>query len=413
MLLIELALLGLTTSTLYAMDAEKQEDQNKPAPASEGIGLAGEINKPLESVGLSFYGHFKLDMSRDTAETNFGNTAYFVKNYAPGQADDEINITARHSRLGLDWDGPEFGGINAFGKIEIDFIGKSLQPNTETRELQGAVRMRHAYMDFDFGDGWSLLAGQTWDVFAPLNMKKLNTLVGWGQGNIAFRRPQLRGAKKIGLGETSALTTKLALARPVAVDQTWDAGAQDDGEDSGYPDLQAHVGLKTPCFGSKPLQVGVGGFVGWREVDAPFNEEYASWGAAVDVSIPILDNLSLLGEAWTGRGLDGYRAGVWQSYSPDGVDIRVIRAKGVWANVVWKPFKAWRLVGGAGVDDPLDHDLTQNSQKKRNNTFFGNVMYTFYKGATVGVEYDRMQTDYVSRSRRVNHRTQVSFMLKF
>ena len=40
-------------------------------------------------------------------------------------------------------------------------------------------------------------------------------------------------------------------------------------------------------------------------------------------------------------------------------------------------------------------------------------MYSFYKGATVGLEYDRMSTDYKDDRDRVNHRIQMSFMLKF
>ena len=319
--------------------------------------------KSLESLGLHFYGHFKLDTSRDTAETNFGNTAFFVKNYRSGEKDEEINMTARHTRLGLNWYGSEIDGIKAFGNIEFDFLGKSIQKNTETQELQPAVRLRHGFMRFDFQGGWSLLAGQTWDAFAPINMKKLNTMVGWGQGNIGFRRPQLRVSKRFAVGGDTDMTAAFALARPVARDLDIDGDSQDDGEDRGVPDLQAHVGLVMPGSSGKPIRIGLGGFVGWREVGENgttmmSDETYKSYAAVCDFSVPLRKNLDLIGEAWQGRALDGYRAGVWQSYSllPSG-EVRPIDARGAFANLVWKPHRKWRFVAGAGVDDPIDKDL--------------------------------------------------------
>ncbi|MBN2492579.1 MAG: hypothetical protein JXQ29_17155 [Planctomycetes bacterium] len=382
-----------------------------------------KVTETLEQLGIEFYGHFRLDMAHDSARTQFGDTAFYVQHYRAGQADDEINIHARHSRLGLNWRGPEIEGVKAFGNIEIDFLGKALQPNTETQELQATPRLRHAYMQFAFGKHWSLLAGHTSDTFAPLNMKKLNTLVGWGQGNLGFRRPQLTGITRFGGGGESVWTAKLGLARPLATDQ--DGGGNDDGEDAGYPDVQGHIGFAVPLVGKEKLQLGVGGFVGWREVDAtasnrlPRDRRYTACAACLDFVIPILQNLSVCGEVWWGRGLDGYRAAIWQGYSLDGPDVSVIRAWGAFANLEFKPHKRWRLVAGAGMDDPENEDFTDpnparaTKDRTRNVTLFGNVVYNFYKGASVGLEYDYMNTDYVERRNRVNHRVQATVMLKF
>ncbi len=388
-----------------AVPQEKKEEKEK----EEGA---------FEKLGLEFYGHFKLDMSHDSARTNFGDTAFFVKNYAPGESDDQINITARHSRLGLNWYGPEMGPIKkAFGKIEIDFLGKGLQLNTETSELQPALRMRHAYMKFDFANGWSFIAGQTWDLFAPINMPKLNTLVGWGQGNIGFRRPQLSIFKKIGLGQGSDLTAAIGVARPVSRDK--DGLGNDDGQDSGVPDLQGHVGFKVPAWTEKAMSLGFGGFWGRREVDEngttiSHQQTYSAYCYAFDLTIPVVDKLTFISEIWQGQGLDGYRGAVWQSYVPVNGDVKVVEAWGTFGNLIWKPMKKWRFVAGAGIDNPKNGSLHHNTKARyKNSSIFGNALYTFYKGATVGIEYERMSTDYLNYQDRVNHRVQVSFMLKF
>ena len=62
-------------------------------------------------------------------------------------------------------------------------------------------------------DGWEVLAGQTWDLIGVEQMKKLNTLVGWNQGNIGFRRAQLRVTKHM-----DDFTTALAFCRPISRD---------------------------------------------------------------------------------------------------------------------------------------------------------------------------------------------------
>ena len=89
---------------------------------------------------------------------------------------------------------------------------------------------------------------------------------------------------------------------------------------------------------------------------------------------------------------------MWQSYVPFNGKASTVDAWGAWGNLVYKPAKKWQFVIGTGIDDPEDDDFHGNgSSKRRNTTTFGNVTYSLYKGATVGLEYDRMVTDYVSR----------------
>lgn len=415
----------LATFALLAAGAFAQDDIDRPigGPAiSEDENtleaLRRDVDTLFEKMNLELYGHFKLDMSRDNAETNFGNTAFFVKDYSGGDKDEEINIHARHSRIGMNWAGPVVDGIAGEGKIEMDFLGKAVQKNTETMELQGAARLRHAYMRFLGDGGWTVTAGQTWDLFAPHNMKKMNTLVGWGQGNLGFRRPMLAVSRKHQLGDKQDFTWAVALARPVARDSSsLDGDAQDDGEDAGVPDVQAHVGVKLSGPAGKPMKLGLGGFFGKREVGGGSagltdDDEYDSSAIALDVMVPITSELSVIGEAWTGTALDGYRGGVWQSYVLSDDAVETIEAYGGFLNVIWKPVKKWRFVAGTGVDNPKNSDFHASNGRFKNTTLFANAMYQFYPGGTVGIEYDRMETEYTGGD-SVNNRIQISFKLKF
>jgi len=398
--------------------AQKHEGvgpEQRPQWAGKNEGKPGRksLARILKEAGLTFYGHFRLDMSRDSSRTNFGNTAFYVRNHRAGDRDEEMNMSARHTRIGFWYDGPEFHGMKAKGRVEIDFLGKAVYGNTVTQENQPGIRMRHAYFTLDFpGTGWSLLAGQTWDVFSPLCQKKINTLVGWGQGNIGFRRPQVRVTHRWEREDSPSFEAAFALARPQARDA--DGKGNDDGEDRGIPDLQGRLGLEIP-WGKKRVKAGLGGFYGFRELDdnpgkGIRSDHYQPYALCLDLDCPLGGGFELLGEAFYGRGLDAYRGGIFQSYD---TNLRkVIRSKGGFANLVWKPVKAWRFVVGAGVDDPDDADLS-STRRARNLSIFGNIVYSFYKGVFTGLEVDRMRTDYMNRDNRVNYRVQAMIMWKF
>ncbi len=389
-------------------------EQRPPWKGEKGPGKAEKsLSQVLKEAGITFYGHFRLDMSRDSSRTNFGNTAFYVKNHAAGGRDEEMNMSARHTRIGFWYEEPRFRGMRARGRVEIDFLGKAVYGNTVTQENQPGVRLRHAYFTLDFlGTGWSLLAGQTWDVFSPLCQKKINTLVGWGQGNIGFRRPQLRVTRRWESGKRVSWEAAFALARPQARDA--DGKGNDDGEDRGIPDLQGRVALEIPR-GKKAAKIGFGGFYGFRELDdnpakGIRSDHYQPYALCLDMDLPLGKGFEFLGEAFYGRGLDAYRGGIFQSY--DTTLRKVIRSKGGFANLAWKPSKAWRFVLGAGVDDPDDADLGP-TRRARNLSVFGNIVYSFYRGIFTGLEVDRMRTDYMNRNNRVNYRVQGMIMWKF
>jgi hypothetical protein len=52
-------------------------------------------------VEVTPYGYIKLDASFDSAMTNDGDYVYVVLPYAEGEEDDEFNMTAKQTRLGL------------------------------------------------------------------------------------------------------------------------------------------------------------------------------------------------------------------------------------------------------------------------------------------------------------------------
>ena len=92
--------------------------------------------------------------------------------------------------------------------------------------------------------------------------------------------------------------------------------------------------------------------------------------------------------------------------------MREIGTKGGYVNVLWTLAPRWSLVLGAGMDDPDDDDLAAGN-RSRNTSLFGNVRYRITKQVIVGLEVDRMATDYLRADDATNDRFQLTFMLKW
>ena len=153
--------------------------------------------------------------------------------------------------------------MHSGGLIEVDFYGGG-------DENKNLPMMRHAYMNLDWPEEqFSVLAGQTFDVISPLWMPTLNYTVGWWQGNIGYRRPQLRLTKGFELAKDVEFKLEAAATRDIGRANSFTASYSDTGQDSSIPGLQGRASLTFPGFNSKPTTIGVSGH--WaRRGDQPY-----------------------------------------------------------------------------------------------------------------------------------------------
>jgi len=366
------------------------------------------------------YGSIKLDASYDDSRTNYGNFVIFVPNESAHKNDNEFNMTARQTRLGLNIIAPEFQGWNAAGRLEIDFYGDGATQHENKPEPM----LRHAVITLA-RQGFSLLAGQTSDLISPLCPSTLNYTVAWGAGNIGYRRAQLRLTQNYQLTETSTFTMAVAAARSTGtLNEDLDLDIQNDGEDAGFPSFQARIGLETPLFNEKKSAFGVSGHWGKEEVDWENatnvlngrQERVKSWSINGDVVIPFTPCLELKGEAFVGYNLDDYFGGVLQ-----GVNVRYatvggmreldsvneVKTVGGWAQLTYKQTDQWTCNGGFGIDDPRNDDLSAG-MRSRNTLLFVNVLYKLIPPVTLGLEYSYWDTEYINKSSGTDNRVQGS-----
>lgn len=303
-----------TTAAELAARAEPKPDPTEAAAAEPLEGLTVGIKG--WTVGV--YGFAALNVMHDSTQsfgTAAGNTILQRVGTFRGN-NDQLQFTARDSRLGLRIGAPTVGGIKASMTVETDF--GSTQPteiSEQTSYVVNPLRMRHAYVKIDT-PVVDALAGQYHDLF------------GWGgtgfypstlaflgvTGQIYHRQPQVRLSKTFG-GKAVDFEVAAAAARPVQ-------------RASGLPDAQGGLrlavngwtGIGQQAYGQPglgPLQIGVSGLARRFEV-AQFVEfpggsnTVNGWGFAANVFLPVIpaksaqnrgNALSITGEFSTGRGI--------------------------------------------------------------------------------------------------------------
>jgi len=369
---------------------------------------------PLGNVGSKFditmYGYVKLDASYDTHKTVMGDAAFWTLPEVDG-SDDEFNMTANQTRLGLKIAGPEVMGGTVSGRFEMDFYGGGA-PNKSN------PRMRLAYVNYALESGLSFRAGQDWETFINVLPKTVNFGTLGYQGSLGLRRPQFRISQDIALGEAK-LTAKIAAARTIGKDM--DGAGQDDGADSGLPSGQWNLLFTTPIpWAEKALKVGASGHYGQETVDGVSSngaviktddKNYDTWSVIGSLYLPIIDQLAIQGTYWQGENLGAsYYGGIGQGINL--AEKTGIAASGGWIQALITPWEKISVNVIYGMDNPDDDDLNEGNRSK-NQIISGNIFYAMDPSLILALEYMNIETSYKDSDKATDNRVQASVMYKF
>ncbi len=301
------------------------------------------------------YGEVKADFALDSSETGPAGGDY-VMGVPQGNNDGNLTVNVRDSRFGAKL---EMGAVT--GRVEVDFRGDD-ETNTA-----GDILLRHAYVALDLGNDMRLLAGQTSDVFAPLNPYTLNWPVGWFAGNVGHRSPQFRFEYTPDMGPVDV---QVALSDP-----------QDDN--MSMPDIQARVGFKL----KETVDLGASIVIGSTDIGNGGEEDI--FGLAVDVNAKLGERVSVKGEWHTGQNLDGYMGSIGMPI-PNNDEIGT---DGFWWSLVFNPTDLLTVNTGMTVAMNDDGDIAADDPES-NTSIFGNVIFHLNENTDVGIEVSRWETEY-------------------
>jgi hypothetical protein len=363
--------------------------------------------EPSEGLGTMLGSHFKLygmlraDMDIDSNRPNNDQTPLFVPaaDNAVMPKFGDYSIHPRLSRFGLDLTAPPLESLadaKLTGKIETDFENGG----TESRQI---IRIRHAYLKTTWKD-FSVLGGQTWDIFSPLIPTVNNDTLMWNAGNLGDRRPQVRASyePKIG-GVKWSLVGAVGLTG--AIDSMdLDNNGYRDGEQSGAPNLQARAGLAKPLWvKAQPFSLGLSEFFEQSSTAKLIagRNQFNAQALNVDYTLPLVARAALRGEVWWGSNLSDVRGGIGQGFNS--TLGRLIHARGGWSELSLKATRRWSVHPGFTIDDPLATDLSKGN-RSRNFAYYIANRVTFDNVFQLGFDYLRWTTDYLGAKPALDNR---------
>lgn len=421
------------TSTTNAQTETKTDAQNTEIAKTETAKVEAaktETKQPAQqktlgvdigSARLTPYGTIYFNAFGNTAGTNNADVPLFA---TPTGASN-VSGSLRQTRLGFRLEGARVGNANLKAVLEADFFGGF--PNVGIGENFGIVRLRLANARLDW-EKTSVIVGQDWMVFAPVNPTSLAAAAipqMAAAGNAWARIPQIKIERK--------LNKNFNFQGAILAPQTGDYPTASSfflqptsGASSNIPFFQSRIAFADAnFFGTKKSgSVGLSGHYGRSKVftgaTGNIENDIDSLGVALDWNFPLAERLSLSGEAFFGRNLGGFQAGVFQSYNNDFAfrngtlltagGVRSIGTRGGWMQLGFTPDgleNRLSLYGSIGIDDPTDEDLisrTPRDFRRQNFSFAFDAIYKFTTQFQIGGEFRRLQTLYVLSGRRnANH----------
>ncbi len=379
----------------------------KPQPkAPAAPKVAAEI-PPVTSASklpVTVYGTLLLNAFFDTSLNNIQDIPLFAGKQGSDALgnDKSFGMTARQSRIGLRYTGPTVAGARISGQAEVDFLGgKAAFGNGINMDL---VRLRLAFGRLDWKNV-SLVAGQDWSVFAPLNPTTLAEFAIPGlsaSGNPWIRMPQLRLEFHNDLSDATRILFQIAAVDPDFGDFNTTAFTSGRtpgiGERGRYPGADSRLSLTTKSSG-RDFTIGASshyargknaGTVGPATIQAGVD----SWGAAIDYSLPVSSKFALTGEWYIGRALGIFSVESGEGVLPVGTPgQRGVPARGGWSQGQFNFTPKWQLNLAYGIDSEKTRNLRVGDRNK-NQTYLGNVIYKYSPHVNFAWEWRRFLTNW-------------------
>ena len=362
------------------------------------------------NIQFTPYGYIKFDATHDTARTAYGDLAFWVlPEGADGSDKRELNFGARETRFGLNIVAPESRGVKTTGRIEVDFYEEV--PTTN----KYALRLRLAYVDLAWDNGWSLRFGQDWDTYNSFHPDMVDASALAYQGHPYSRHPQARVTKDTKLGENSSLTLKLALQYGRNSGNI-DNDGQPDESAASVPNYHGSLVLRTRLLSDRQSVFTISGAYGREKLSGTANPgTYESRLIHGGVQLPLSQRFTLQGIVWKGANLDNYLLGIGQGINA--VAGTEVSTRGGWGQLVYTLSKNTRTSLGYGIEDPKDEDLEgmqpNGDARVRNDRIFTNFFFNATDRVTFGVEYSLLRTDYALSRNMRNHRVNFGAQYRF
>jgi hypothetical protein len=368
-----------------ALGQETGGTQGSADPASQEP-TAPDDEKPKLEFGMTVVADFYFNTARPVGP---GIPFYLAPASPFGLNQATFDANARATMLSARLSGIKVGSFDLSARVQA-FLFDPVVINDKYGILPFAAV---AQLE---NDDWLYSAGLQLQIFNPL----FPNMMTWGRfgasGNAgAGVIGQARVERYLQPSEKSQVTLTAGISEPTATTFSDDVVGS---EDNGWPNVE---GRATVALGSlkgegpaakRPFEGSISGVVGQIRTTSPGGNRVVTdmWGIGSDFQWSATPRLGFLGEAFVGRTLGVWTAGILQTKNP--TTFEGIHASGGWLEGYYylRPEKLHTHLG-YGIDDPRDEDLAPG-QKTRNETYFGNLVLDVTRQYRLGWELTYRKT---------------------
>jgi hypothetical protein len=323
------------------------------------LGICAPLASQQPDIEASVHGLVLMNAFHTTDNVNNSDVPQFAVPAGPAPEASTSSATVRQSRVTVFALVPEFAGGAITGELDVDFFGGQ-QPSTGGRTFP-LLRIRRAMAELTW-NRVALLLGQESPPIAAVSPSSIAS-IGFpdfaGAGNLWLWIPQVRLSADLAPSKAGLrIGAEVAALAPTSGEPQGAFTTQPDiAERSGRPFFQGRVRGR---WGQGELagELSAGGHYGWI-LDAT-GGRVPSKALALSIWTPLGSRVDFRAEGFTGQALAGLGGGgIGQNMVLDGVPVEAV---GGWAQLNLRPSEQWEIGGGAGIDDPEDDDLGNQSR---------------------------------------------------
>jgi hypothetical protein len=323
----------------------------------------------------------------------------------PGASSGSVGASLRQSILGLTGVGPDILGARTSGDIQMDFFGGL--PYSYGGQTSGLARLRTARVRFDWAN-ISVIAGLDVPFFSPNMPSSYFSVAVPGfstAGNLWTWTPTIRVEQRFDTAH-SRFKVEAGILDPTSyVNPYPNQRVPTPGENSRQPAYAVRLSVNNRDE-SRPMSFGISGVYSPQRYYGGTN--VSSAGGIADWKIQFLRHVELSGEAFGGKGLDGF-GGVpgpvvsgndYSYYGAAAPALARVKMFGGWSELKLRvdPRSEFNVGIGSGARNsselraiaPLDPALA--SLSPRNDLLFVNYIFRPRSDIVLSPEFRRLRT---------------------
>lgn len=359
---------------------------------------SGTAVRTRSRIAMELHGRVLVNALRTSSGVNNADVPQFATRIVGLDQPGGNTMSMRQTTLGFAVSSPDIFGADFSGDLDVDFFGGQFGSSGGRHFPLMRLRTARAALMWD---RFTLMAGQEQPLIAdvdPISLAAVGAPGFTAAGNLWLWLPQVRAtyetAGRLRMGIQAAVLAPMPSGSVGTTNTIFDSA-----ERTGQPTLQGRISAR---WGPEESAGEIGIGVHHGRIKTIFDStEVTSSAVALSGIVPITRFFELRGEFFDGQALAGLGGGgIGQGIN---LENNPVRTRAGWTQLNVKPNERWTIGAGVGIDEPDSADVTQPTDRQRNEVLAFHAQWWPVGPIVVGAEWRRIATRYATGTLRAEH----------